>query len=104
MATYSTLVSFADMEGGALPHAALTTAAAKLGFATTMTETSFVAKEQFKFLRFVWPATLKVIPEQDGTVRVTASNFGLGPVQGKHVRGVALRFVEAAGGTVSERA
>ena len=56
---------------------------------------SFVANERVR-LGFANPAKLEVNLSASGaktTVAVNSSNFGLGPIQGGHVKGVAETFL-----------
>ena len=56
---------------------------------------SFVANEKVR-LGFANPAKLEVNLSASGaktTVAVNSSNFGLGPIQGGHVKGVAETFL-----------
>jgi hypothetical protein len=56
----------------------------------------FVAKEKGNLLSFANPAKLEIniTPLQSGcTLSISSSNFGVGPVQGGHVKGVAETFL-----------
>ena len=56
----------------------------------------FVANEKIKMLGFANPAKITVLLSASGDnciVKIECSNLGFGPVQGRHVRGVAETFL-----------
>ena len=56
----------------------------------------FVANEKINMLGFANPAKIAVDLSTAGEnckVKIECSNFGIGPVQGRHVRGVAETFL-----------
>jgi len=56
----------------------------------------FVANEKINMLGFANPAKLTVLLSIEGNgcaVKVECSNLGFGPVQGRHVKGVAETFL-----------